>query len=131
MFAGKLSGVRIVNDELLDAMEALADVAPAHNPHMPGDAPTARRLSQDATGGGLETGFHETVPAEYRTYAVPYEWTELGILRWGYHGPATATSARGWTDSGRSDLKVISCHLGGSNSICAMVGGVSQSASMG
>jgi acetate kinase len=133
VFAGKLSGVRIVNDELLDAMEALADVAPAHNP------PYARAMRQLRAAfpkmplvAALETGFHETVPAEYRTYAVPYEWTELGILRWGYHGASHRyIGTRMGQILGRSDLKVISCHLGGSNSICAMVGGVSQSASMG
>ncbi len=134
VFAGKLSGVRIVNDELLDTMEALADVAPAHNP------PYARAMRQLRAAfpqmplvAALETGFHETVPAEYRTYAVPHEWTEdLGILRWGYHGASHRyIGTRMGQILGRSDLKVISCHLGGSNSICAMQGGVSQSASMG
>src|SRR5690606_7437913 len=32
VFAGKLSGIRVVTEELLTTMEALADVAPAHNP---------------------------------------------------------------------------------------------------
>jgi acetate kinase len=32
---------------------------------------------------------------------------------------------------GRDDLRVISCHLGGSSSLCAMRGGLSQSTTMG
>ena len=40
VFAGKLSGVRVVDDELLTRMEELADVAPAHNP------PYARAMRQ-------------------------------------------------------------------------------------
>src|SRR5690606_21963074 len=88
VFAGKLSGVRVVDDELLDAMEALADVAPAHNP------PYAKAMRQLRAAfpaiplvAALETAFHETIPAEYRTYAVPHEWQEkYEVRRWGFHG---------------------------------------------
>jgi acetate kinase len=133
VFAGKLSGVRIVNDELLDAMEALADVAPAHNP------PYARAMRQLRKAfpnmplvAALETGFHETIPAEYRSYAIPHEWQEMGIQRWGFHGASHRfIGGRVAQLMGRKGLKVISCHLGGSNSICAMLDGVSQSTSMG
>jgi acetate kinase len=134
VFAGKLSGVRIVNDELLDAMEALADVAPAHNP------PYARAMRQLRKAfpdmplvAALETGFHETVPPEQRTYAVPYEWQErYGIQKWGFHGASHRyIGTRMAQLLGRDDLRVISCHLGGSNSLCAMHGGVSVSNSLG
>lgn len=134
VFAGKLSGVRIVNDELLDAMEALADVAPAHNP------PYARAMRQLRKAfpamplvAALETGFHETIPAEYRTYAIPHEWQEqYGIQRWGFHGASHRfIGGRVAELLGRKGLKVISCHLGGSNSLCAMLDGVSQSNTLG
>lgn len=134
VFAGKLSGIRIVNDELLDAMEALADVAPAHNP------PYARAMRQLRKAfpamplvAALETGFHETIPAEYRTYAIPHEWQEqYGIQRWGFHGASHRfIGGRVAQLLGRKGLKVISCHLGGSNSLCAMLDGVSQSNTLG
>lgn len=134
VFAGKLSGVRIVNDELLDAMEALADVAPAHNP------PYARAMRQLRKAfpamplvAALETGFHETIPAEYRTYAIPHEWQEqYGIQRWGFHGASHRfIGGRVAELLGRKGLKVISCHLGGSNSLCAMLDGISQSNTLG
>jgi acetate kinase len=134
VFAGKLSGVRVVTDDLLAAMEALADVAPAHNP------PYARAMRQLRQAfpemplvAALETAFHETIPPEYRAYAVPYQWQEqYEVCRWGYHGASHRyIGARMAQLLGRKDLKVISCHLGGSNSLCAMRGGVSQSTSMG
>jgi acetate kinase len=134
VFAGKLSGVRVVTDELLAAMESLADVAPAHNP------PYARAMRQLRAAfpqiplvAALETAFHETIPPEYRAYAVPYEWQEqYEVCRWGYHGASHRyIGTRMAQLLGRDDLKVISCHLGGSNSLCAMQGGVSQSTSMG
>ncbi|NOX53415.1 MAG: acetate/propionate family kinase [Planctomycetes bacterium] len=134
VFAGKLSGIRRVDDELLEAMEELADVAPAHNP------PYVRAMRQLREAfpnipmvAALETAFHETIPPELRAYAVPYEWQQqYGIQRWGYHGASHRYI--GWRIAdilGRDDLRVISCHLGGSSSLCAMKGGQSVANSLG
>ncbi|MFV0444523.1 MAG: acetate/propionate family kinase [Planctomycetaceae bacterium] len=134
VFAGKLSGVRVVTDELLKAMETLADVAPAHNPPY---AKAMRQLRQAFPSiplvAALETAFHETIPAEYRAYAVPFSWRdEYEICRWGYHGASHRyIGTRMAQLLGRDDLKVISCHLGGSNSLCALRNGRSMSTSMG
>jgi acetate kinase len=134
VFAGKLSGVRIVKDGLLDEMERLADVAPAHNPPY---AKAMRQLReafpQIPLVAALETGFHETIPEALRSYAVPYEWKqEYGIQRWGFHGASHRyIGGRIAEILKRNDLKVISCHLGGSNSLCAMKGGISQANSLG
>lgn len=134
VFAGRLSGVRIVDDELLEALEALADVAPAHNPAY------ARAMRQLRTAfpqiplvAALETAFHETIPEEHRTYAVPWEWKQQHeIQKWGYHGASHRyIGSRIAQRLGRDDLRVISCHLGGSNSLCAMRGGVSLANSLG
>jgi len=75
VFAGRLSGVRIVDDALLAKMEELSDIAPAHNPMYA----KAMRLLQKAFPeiplvAALETAFHETIPEATRCYAVPYEW---------------------------------------------------------
>lgn len=134
VFAGRLSGVRLVDEKLLETMEALADVAPAHNP------PYARAMRQLMASfpeiplvAALETAFHETIPPEYRTYSVPYEWTEnYEVRRWGFHGASHRfIGTRMAQLLGRDDAKVISCHLGGSSSICAIEAGQSKSTSMG
>ncbi|MCA8991865.1 MAG: acetate/propionate family kinase [Planctomycetaceae bacterium] len=134
VFAGKLSGIRVVDATLLDTMEALADVAPAHNP------PYARAMRQLQKAfpqiplvAALETAFHETIPVEYRTYSVPYEWVEkYEIRRWGFHGASHRFIGTRMAQLMQNDsAKVISCHLGGSSSLCGMIGGVSQSTSMG
>ena len=134
VFAGSLSGVRIVDEQLLQKMEALSDIAPAHNP------PYVRAMRQLQQAfpkiplvAALETGFHETIPFEHRAYAVPYEWyTDFEIRRWGFHGASHRFIAgRIAQILGRNDLKVISCHLGGSASICAIRSGESFAASMG
>ncbi|MEZ6131947.1 MAG: acetate/propionate family kinase [Planctomycetaceae bacterium] len=134
VFAGSLSGVRVVNEELLLKMEALSDIAPAHNP------PYVKAMRQLQSAfpdiplvAALETGFHETIPFEHRAYAVPYEWyTDYEIRRWGFHGASHRFIAGRVAEIlKRDNLKMISCHLGGSASICAIANGESQAASMG
>lgn len=134
VFAGSLSGVRIVNEELLEKMEALSDIAPAHNPpYVNAMRQLSEAFPQIPLVAALETGFHETIPFEHRAYAVPYEWyTDHEIRRWGFHGASHRFIAGRVADVlGRDDLKVISCHLGGSASICAIANGESRAASMG
>lgn len=134
VFAGSLSGVRIVNEELLQKMEALSDIAPAHNPpYVRAMRQLQQAFPQIPLVAALETGFHETIPFEHRAYAVPYEWyTEHEIRRWGFHGASHRFIAGRIAElTGRSELKVISCHLGGSASVCAIRNGQSIAASMG
>lgn len=134
VFAGNLSGVRIVNDTLLQKMEDLSDIAPAHNPMY---AKAMRQLRtafpQIPLVAALETGFHDTISDANRLYAIPYEWSQdLEIKRWGYHGASHRyLNTRMAQLLGRNDLRVITCHLGGSNSLCAAKAGRSQATSMG
>ncbi|HUE13345.1 MAG TPA: acetate/propionate family kinase [Planctomycetaceae bacterium] len=134
VFAGRLSGVRLVDETLLTTMEALSDVAPAHNPCY---ARAMRELKQAFPEiplvAALETGFHETVAEENRIYAVPHEWKlEHDIQRWGFHGASHRYIGGRIAEILRNeDLRVISCHLGGSNSLSAIRGRKSLANSMG
>ena len=85
VFAGSLSGVRVVSEQLLEKMEALSDIAPAHNPpYVRAMRQLQHAFPQIPLVAALETGFHETIPFEHRAYAVPYEWyTDHEIRRWG------------------------------------------------
>jgi acetate kinase len=133
VFASDLSGVRLVDDVLLERMESLSEVAPAHNPPYV----SAMRQLQSAFPGiplvaALETGFHETISGALRAYAVPVEWQQHGVRRWGYHGASHRYIATRMAElTGREDLKLVSCHLGGSSSLSAIDAGVSRAASMG
>ena len=134
VFAGSLSGVRKVDDQLLEKMDALSDIAPAHNPpYVKAMRQLQSAFPQIPLVAALETGFHETIPFENRAYAVPYEWyTDHEIRRWGFHGASHRFIAGRTAELlGRDDLKIISCHLGGSASICAIDSGESKAASMG
>lgn len=132
--AGDLSGVRIVDDGLLAAMDDLADVTPAHNPPYVKAMRTLKSAFPSIPlVAALETGFHDTIPAAHRSYAVPAEWASAhGVKRWGFHGASHRYIAGRIAElTGRTDLKVISCHLGGSSSLCAIDGGESVATTMG
>ncbi len=81
----------------------------------------------------FETDFHRTIPDRNRYYAVPYEWAEKAhIRRWGFHGASHRYIATRTAELlQRDDLRIISCHLGGSSSLCAVRGGKSVATSMG
>src|SRR5712691_7403532 len=118
-----VTGVQRVNERVLAAMEAYNDVAPAHNPpYVKAMRLLAKELPQILLVAAFETGFHETIAPAERLYAVPLEWaTKYGIQRWGFHG-ASHRYIAGRTAQllGNPDAKIISCHLGGSSSLCAI-----------
>jgi len=64
---------------------------------------------------------------------VPAEWSEqLSIRRWGFHGASHRYIAERTAELlGASDLQIISCHLGGSSSLCAIHDGQSVATTMG
>src|SRR5262245_26202484 len=128
-----ISGVQRVDERVLAAMEAYNDVAPAHNPpYVTAMRLLARELPQIPLVAAFETGFHETIAPAERLYAVPLEWVGYGIQRWGFHGASHRYIAgRTATLLGNPDAKIISCHLGGSSSLCAIEGGTSRANSLG
>ncbi len=131
---GSVSGVQRVTPHVLAAMEEMNPVAPAHNPPY---VAAMRLLSEKLPGiplvAAFETGFHATIPERSRRYAVPHEWaTEFNVQRWGFHGASHRFIAERTAQlTGRTDLRLISCHLGGSSSLCAIRDGKSVATSMG
>jgi len=129
-----VSGVRRVDDAVLAAMDAYADVAPAHNPpYTKAMRLLARELPHIPLVAAFETGFHETIAPADRLYAVPLEWAEThGVKRWGFHGASHRYIAgRAAQLLGKPGAKIISCHLGGSSSLCAIEGGRSRANTLG
>lgn len=131
---GRYSGVQRVSDDVLAAMEEMNDVAPAHNPmYIRAMRLLSEKLPEIPLVAAFETGFHATIPDRLRHYGVPYEWAEqFQVKRWGFHGASHRyIGVRIAELLGRDDLRVISCHLGGSSSLCAMRGRESVATSMG
>jgi acetate kinase len=138
-------------------MEAFNGIAPAHNPpYISGIRLFAQRMPNTPLVGLFETAFYQWVPEAAVRYAVPDSWHEAGVRRWGFHGASHKYIAersaemlgradvaercrRLYVDGGTlkrghqtgGDLRVISCHLGGSSSITGILNGVAIGTSMG
>jgi acetate kinase len=131
---GRYSGVQRVTPDVLAAMEEMCGVAPAHNPpYIAAMRLLADKLPQIPLVAAFETDFHATIPPHNRSYAVPYEWSEsFSVRRWGFHGASHRYVAGRMAELlGRGDLRIISCHLGGSSSLCAIRHGQSVATTMG
>ena len=122
-------GVHFLTPEVLEGMRAYLSVAPAHNgPYLEAISVFERLLPDTPRVGVFETAFHRTIPMARRIFPVPYEWYEkYGVMRMGYHGASHGYIAQKL----KHKRRVISCHLGGSASICAILDGKSMDNSFG
>ena len=131
---GRNSGVQRVTAELLDEMERMNHVAPAHNPpYIAAMRQLNEHLPDIPLVAAFETDFHQTIPERISLFAVPYEWSQKALVRrWGFHGASHRYIAvRTAEIFGRDDLRIISLHLGGSSSACAIRNGQSMANSFG
>lgn len=121
-------GVHELTEEVLAAMREFLFVAPAHNaPYLEAISQFKAVMPRAALVGVFETAFHTTIPLERRMYSIPYEWYEkFGIMRMGYHG-----ASHSYIAETAGVKKLISCHLGGSCSVCAILDGKSVDSSFG
>ena len=129
-------GSFLIDDELLAAMQEFVVVAPVHNPVYLQAMQVFREILPGVPMVAvLETGFHATMPERAYVYGVPYEWLEKrGVRRYGFHGSSHRyVSRRAPEVMGRSaaKLRLISCHLGGTSSICAIQNGKSVDTTLG
>ena len=130
---GPLRGAQEVDEHVLSTMNEYAAFAPAHNPMYTGLMRKLRtsypRLCQVAC---FETSFHAEIPLKRVVYGVPFDWVEkYGIRRYGFHGSSHNYIAVKMQEVAPEAQKIISLHLGGSSSLCAIVDGKSIAASMG
>ncbi|MSR31593.1 MAG: acetate/propionate family kinase [Gemmataceae bacterium] len=129
-----VTGAQRVDERVLAAMEAYADVAPAHNPpYIKTMRLLAEKLPSIPLVAAFETGFHETIAPAEKNYAIPVEWiAQHGIKRWGFHGASHRFIAGRTAELlGNAKARIISCHLGGSSSLCAIRDGKSAANSLG
>ena len=111
--------------------------APLHDPEaialirdMMGRFPQARHYAC------FDTIFHQTMPAEASTYAIPSEYRRQGVRRYGFHG----LSCEGVVDDMRAAAlkaktefprRMVIAHLGSGCSVTALVDGRSVDNTMG
>lgn len=127
-------GTHVLTEEVLDGMRAWLPLATLHNTGYLQAIEAMREALPDALFlGCFETGFHREIPLARRLYGVPYEWYEkYGVQRLGYHSASHGYIADVLHErTGGKPYKAISCHLGGSSSVCAIENGKSVDTSFG
>lgn len=126
----------VIDDGVIERIEALGQLAPLHNPVNAAGIREARRcfpsLPQVAA---FDTAFHATLPSHAYLYGLPYEFYETkGLRRYGFHGLShkyVALAAARFLKRRPRELRVVSCHLGNGASLCAIDHGRSVDTSMG
>jgi acetate kinase len=126
----------VINDEVLEKIEELSELAPLHNPaNVTGIKSFQSVLPNVPAVAVFDTAFHQTMPESSFLYSLPYEYYEkYGIRKYGFHGTSHKyVSERAAEMLGRpkEQLRLISCHLGNGASIAAIEGGKSIDTSMG
>ncbi|WP_116107024.1 acetate/propionate family kinase [Lewinella sp. IMCC34191] len=126
----------LITDQVEKDIEALADLAPLHNPVNLEGIRIARTLFPDIPHFAVfDTSFHHSLPRRARTYALPQTlMEEHGIRRYGFHGISNqyvAGRAATFLKQDYRSLRLISCHLGNGCSVTAIEFGRSIETSMG
>ncbi|HHG8772947.1 TPA: propionate kinase [Raoultella planticola] len=114
----------------------LSALAPLHNPANLIGIETAMTLLPELPQVAVfDTAFHQTLPPEAYTYAIPLEYLQQHqVRRYGFHG----TSHRFIAAEAVTRLKldpanhgILIAHLGNGSSVCAVKNGQSVDTSMG
>lgn len=134
VMAKGISGTQYMDERVLAAMEEMNDLFPAHNPpYIAGVRAFRTAYPSLPCIGTFETAFYDHLPPWNRRFPIPLAWErEYGVQRTGFHGASHRYIAERCAEiTGRQDLKIISCHLGGSSSIAAIRNGVAVNSSWG
>ncbi|MEA4822067.1 MAG: acetate/propionate family kinase [Erysipelotrichales bacterium] len=129
-----VSGVQELNENVLKAMADFNSIAPAHNPpYISAIRQFKKIVPTIPLIGSFETGFHQTMEPKAYLYPIDRNISEkYSIRRYGFHGASHEYLANKVSEyMGKKKIKVITCHLGGSASICAINDGKSVDTTLG
>lgn len=133
---GKFTAPTLIDNQVQAAIGELEALAPLHTPANVAGIKAARRLQPDIPHVAVfDTAFHSTLPSRASHYALPQALAQRHHLRRiGFHGTShqfVAERAAKYLQEDLRQLRLISCHLGGGCSACAIEYGRSIETSMG
>ncbi len=124
-----------VTPEVKAAIGQLSALAPAHNPaNLEGIETVEELLGGVPQVAVFDTAFHSHLPDEAAIYPIPWEYSEKGIRRYGFHGIShqyCAHRAAHLLGRDLTSLRIITCHLGNGCSLAAIREGRSVDTTMG
>ena len=123
-----------VTDEVVSALDALAPLAPLHQPHnLAAIRAVAKALPDLPQAACFDTAFHATMPEVATWLALPRALRGAGLRRYGFHGLSyefIAGRVRELSPALAAG-RVLVAHLGNGASLCAMKDGRSVGTTMG
>ena len=130
----KFSDSCIIDDACIKAIEECIPLGPLHNPaNLMGIRACQAVMPTTPQVAVFDTAFHMTMPPKAYRYAIPTEYYENDdIRRYGFHGTSHKYVARRTAELvGKTDFRMINCHLGNGSSLSAILNGKCQDTSMG
>ena len=125
-------GTFVIDDAVIRALEEFLPAAPAHNAiYLTGIRAFRESLPNVPLIAAFETEFHSTMPDFAREYGVPGAWRDAGVAKYGFHGASHQYVSEQATAMLKRPVRLVSCHLGGSSSMCAIDRGRSIDTTMG
>ena len=126
----------LVDDEAMQKMDEIQDLAPLHNPAaIIGVKACRAAMPNTPMALVFDTGFHFTMPEYAYMYAIDYNhYEKYKIRRYGAHGTShkfVSQEAAKYLGKKPEELKIVTCHLGNGSSITAVDGGKCVDTSMG
>ena len=126
----------LINDEIIEQMEACIELAPLHNPpNLAGINAIKELIPHVPQVGVFDTAFHQTMKADAYMYGIPYSlYEKYAIRRYGFHGTSHRyVSRRACEVANRpyESTKTITAHIGNGGSLAAILNGKSIDTSMG
>jgi acetate kinase len=115
-------------------LERLVPLAPLHQPHNLAPIRTLLERSPELPQVAcFDTAMHRSNPAVAQMFALPFELTESGVRRYGFHGLSYEyiASVLPRFDARAAQGKTVVLHLGNGASMCALQAGRSVASTMG
>lgn len=128
----KYRGTFLIDDGVIGALEEFLPAAPVHNAvYLAGIRGFRESMPGVPLIAAFETEFHATMPEYASVYGVPGCWREAGVAKYGFHGASHQYIGERCRELLGRPVRLVSCHLGGSSSICAIDRGRSVDTTMG
>ena len=124
----------LIDDEVIGTCKKFEKLAKLHMPAMLSCIEASKQAFPNTPMVAVfDTSFHQSMEKKNYLYAVPMEWyTKYGVRKYGFHGTSHRFINKSISEYlNRSDLKVISCHIGSGASLCAIDSGKVVDTSMG
>ncbi|NVO58037.1 acetate/propionate family kinase [Rhodobacteraceae bacterium B1Z28] len=118
----------------ITALDKLSPFAPLHQPHnLAGVRAAMARFPNAVQIACFDTAFHRHHPWENDVFALPREYYDKGVRRYGFHGLSYEYISDHLAETAPllHAGRVVVAHLGNGASMCAMIGGRSVGSTMG